>query len=230
MPARATGSAVQGPGRGRVRSRMLGALAGLAAWALVVGPAVAGAQGVQAEGWEHRLDYDVDVDEVLSFDTMGTGVRVTTEGAGFAIFWQPDSTAQGDFAITATFTQREPSPHPNAYGLFLGGDDLAGDGQRYTYFMLRQGGMFLVKQRMGEYLPTLIDWTAHAAVNDLDDQGSSTNKLTVEAAGDTVRFLVNDTEVATQPRSAVDTDGVTGLRVTHLLDVHVDDLVLSPSI
>ena len=74
---------------------------------------------------------------------------MTTEGAGFAIFWQPDSMAEGDFAISASFTQMEPSPHPNAYGLFLGGDDLAGDGQRYTYFMLRQGGMFLIKQRMG---------------------------------------------------------------------------------
>ena len=55
------------------------------------------------------------------------------------------------------------------------------------------------------------------------------NKLTVEAAGDTVRFLVNDTEVATQPRSAVDTEGVTGLRVTHLLNMHIDELMLSPS-
>ena len=210
-----------------MRSRTIGTLA--AAVALVVVPAVAGAQGVQAEGWEHRLDFGGDVSDLLSFETMGTGVHVTTTGAGFAIFWQPDSMAEGDFTISASFTQMEPSAHPNAYGLFLGGGDLAGDGQRYTYFMLRQGGMFLVKKRMGEDLPTLVDWTAHDAVNDLDDRGSSTNKLTVEAAGDTVRFLVNDTEVATQPRSAVDTDGVTGLRVTHLLNMHIDDLMLSPS-
>ena len=225
MLARAMGSAVEDPGRGKMRSRMIGTLA---AAALVMVPAFAGAQGVQAEGWEHRLDFGGDVNDVLSFDTMGTGVHVTTEGAGFAIFWQPDSMAEGDFAISASFTQMEPSPHPNAYGLFLGGDDLAGDGQRYTYFMLRQGGMFLIKQRMGEELPTLVDWTAHDAVNDLDDQGSSMNTLTVEASGDTVRFLVNDTEVATQPRSAVDTDGITGLRVTHLLNMHIDELMLSP--
>ena len=55
------------------------------------------------------------------------------------------------------------------------------------------------------------------------------NTLTVEASrGTTVRFLVNDTEVATQPRSAVDTDGITGLRVTHLLNMHIDELMLSP--
>ena len=44
-----------------------------------------------------------------------------------------------------------------------------------------------------------------------------------------MRFLVNDTEVATEPRSAVDTDGITGLRVTHLLNVHIDDIMLTPS-
>jgi hypothetical protein len=208
-----------------MRSRTIAGLA--AAVALVIVPAVAGAQGVQAEGWEHRLDFGGDVNQVLSFDTMGTGVHVTTTGSGFATFWQADSMAKGDFTISATFTQVERSGHANAYGLFLGGSDLAGDGQSYTYFMLRQGGEFLLKKRMGEDLPTLVDWTANAAVNDLDDEGSSTNMLSVEASGDTVRFLVNGTEVASQPRSDVDADGITGLRVTHLLDLHIDDIKLS---
>ena len=206
-------------------SRMIAVLA--AAVALVVVPAVAGAQGVQAEGWEHRLDFGGDVNDVLSFETMGTGVHVTTTGSGFATFWQPASMAKGDFTISATFTQMERSGHANAYGMFLGGSDLDGDGQQYTYFMLRQGGEFLLKQRMGEDLPTLVDWTANDAVNDLDDEGSSTNKLSVVAAGDTVSFLVNDTEVASQPRSSVDTDGITGLRVTHLLNMHIDQIMLS---
>ena len=208
-----------------MRSRMIAVLA--AAVALVVVPAVAGAQGVQAEGWEHRLDFGGDVNDVLSFETMGTGVHVTTTGSGFATFWQPASMAKGDFTISATFTQMERSGHANAYGMFLGGSDLDGDGQQYTYFMLRQGGEFLLKQRMGEDLPTLVDWTANDAVNDLDDEGSSTNKLSVVAAGDTVSFLVNDTEVASQPRSSVDTDGITGLRVTHLLNMHIDQIMLS---
>ena len=94
--------------------------------------------------------------------------------------------------------------------------------------MLRQGGEFLVRKRAGEDLPILVEWTANDAINDLNDQGSSMNTLSVEAAGDTVRFLVNGTEVATQPRSEVDTDGITGLRVTHLLNMHIDDLMLSP--
>ena len=198
-----------------------------AAVAVLVLPFVAGAQGVQAEGWEARLDFEADIDSVLGFMNMGSGVHVMTTGAGFAIFWQPESTAEGDFSISATFTQMERSGHANAYGLFLGGSDLQGPNQQYSYFMLRQGGEYLIKKRMGEDLPTLVDWTAHDAVNDLNDRGSSTNTLTVEADGDTVRFLVNGAEVATQPRSAVDTAGITGLRVTHLLNVHIDDISLS---
>ena len=195
--------------------------------AVLVLPFVAGAQGVQAAGWEARLDFEADIDSVLGFMNMGSGVHVMTTGAGFAIFWQPESTAEGDFSISATFTQMERSGHANAYGLFLGGSDLQGPNQQYSYFMLRQGGEYLIKKRMGEDLPTLVDWTAHDAVNDLNDQGASTNTLTVQADGDTVRFLVNGAEVSSQPRSDVDTDGITGLRVTHLLNVHIDDISLS---
>ena len=197
-----------------------------AALAVLAFPLVAGAQGVQADGWEARLDFEADIDSVLGFMNMGSGVHVTTTGAGFAIFWQPESMAEGDFSISATFTQMERSGHANAYGLFMGGSDLQGPNQQYTYFMLRQGGEFLIRKRMGEDLPILVEWTAHDAINDLNDRGSSTNTLTVEAAGDTVRFLVNGAEVSSQARSAVDTDGITGLRVTHLLNMHIDDLDL----
>ena len=119
-----------------------------------------------------------------------------------------------------------PSGHPNAYGLFFGGSDLAGANQRYSYFVIRQGGEFLVKKRMGDETPTVIDWTAHDAINDLDDQGRSRNTLSIEVGSSQVRFLVNGTEVTSQPRSAVETDGITGLRITHLLDVHIGDLEL----
>ena len=52
------------------------------------------------------------------------------------------------------------------------------------------------------------------------------DELTMEAGGDTVRYLVNGTEVSSPPRSAVDTDGITGLRVTHPLNMRIDSLDL----
>ena len=72
----------------------------------------------------------------------------------------------------------------------------------------------------------MVGWTGHDAINKLNAQGRATNTLTVEMGSDQVRFLVNGTEVSTQPRSAVDTDGVTGLRVNHFLNVHIDNLDL----
>ena len=153
-------------------------------------PLVGGAQegGNQAEGWETRLDGGPDATSVLHFRTMGDGVHAATAGRGAAIFWQPTSMAKGDYTISASFTQTEPSGHPNAYGLFFGGSDLSGPNQHYSYFVIRQGGQFLVKQRMGNETPTVVDWTTHDAINDLDDQGRSTNTLVVEVGSSQVRF------------------------------------------
>lgn len=182
--------------------------------------------GVQADGWETRLDRGGDPNDVLHFMTMGDGVHAQTAGPGGAIFWEPSSTAEGNYTISASFTQMEPSGHPNAYGLFFGGSDLSGEDQRYSYFVIRQDGQFLIKKRMGSNTPDVVSWTRHDSINQLDAQGSSTNVLSVEVGSSDVRFLVNGTEVSTQPRSAVDTDGTTGLRVTHLLNVHIADLQL----
>lgn len=206
-----------------MRKVLIGAAAaGLVAMAV---PAVVAQEGGnEAPGWEARLDQEGDINSVLHFRPMGAGVHATTGGRGFAIFWRPGSSFSGDFSVSATFTQMEPSGHPNAYGLFFGGSDLQADNQQYSYFMLRQGGEYLIRKRMGEDLPIMVDWTAHDAINDLDANGSSMNTLEVEFRGDRVRFLVNNTEVATQPRSAVDSDGIAGLRVTHLLDLHISDL------
>jgi len=181
--------------------------------------------GVTAGGWELRLDRGDDPYPVLSFMPMGDGVHATTGGRGGAIFWS-GNTNSGDYTISASFTQTEPSNHPNAYGLFFGGSNLSADNQQYTYFVLRESGEYLIKKRMGSETPDVVAWTPHEAITQLDAQGRSTNVLSVEVGGDQVRFLVNGTEVSSQPRSAVDTDGITGLRVNHQLNVHIDELQL----
>jgi len=179
--------------------------------------------GVTADGWQVRLDDSrADVND-LSFRPMRSGVHVTT--GPHAIFWRPTDTASGMYAVQATFTQTTPSSHPNAFGVFFGGQDLAGDGQRYTYFLIREGGQFLVKQRQGaETTEVTSGWASHAAVNALED-GQMTNTLEAQVAVNHVRFLVNGTEVARLPKAGLDVDGIAGLRFSHQLDVQVSSFL-----
>ena len=182
--------------------------------------------GVTATGWETRLDRGTDASSVLNFMTMGDGVHATTGGRGAAIFWRPSDTHSGTYTISASFTQVEPSDHPNALGLFFGGSNLSAANQQYSYFVIREDGQYLIKKRMGSQAPNVVSWTPHAAIQELDAQGRATNVLSVEVGSSQVRFLVNGTEVSSQPRSAVDLDGISGLRVNHQLNVHIGALQL----
>ena len=79
---------------------------------------------------------------------------------------------------------------------------------------------------MGSETPDVTAWTPHDAIKTLDADGRSTNTLTVEVGASQVRFLVNDMEVSSQPRSSFDTNGLAGLRVNHQLDVHIANVSL----
>ncbi|NNM33427.1 MAG: hypothetical protein HKO53_10190 [Gemmatimonadetes bacterium] len=74
-------------------------------------------------------------------------------------------------------------------------------------------------------------WTAHEAIVGYADRGDAAtakNILAIEADGDTVRFFVNDAEVASLSRSEVPVDGIYGFRVNHALNVHVSRLEVTP--
>ena len=181
--------------------------------------------GVTMDGWQARLDSGrADVMD-LSFRSMAGGFHVTT--GPHAIFWNPSNTGSGSFTVSATFTQTQPSSHPNSFGLFLGGQDLNGDGQRYTYFLIREDGQFLIKERTGADTANLAGgWAAHSSVNALDG-GRMTNSLSVEVGASNVRFLSNGTEVASLPKSGLSVDGMAGVRFSHQLDVHVSDFMVN---
>lgn len=190
----------------------------------VVTPLNAQEQAANAfpEGWTVRLDYPDrrSLDDV-EFVTMGSGYHVTLGPR--AIFYRSADVVRGRYRAHATFTQTTGLQHPEAYGLFIGGRDLDGANQAYTYFLVRQDGRYLIKRRMGSETVEIVDWTPHDAVNGIGDGGSSTNALAVDVGAETVRFLVNDREVHALPRADVDAEGIVGLRVNHRLDVHVAD-------
>ena len=90
-----------------------------------------------------------------------------------------------------------------------------------TYFLLRNDGKFLVKQRAGDKTTTLVDWTPLAAIKRQAGADAMRNDLRIEAGPDKVRFLVNGAEAASLPRAQVQPDGVFGMRLNHAVNAHV---------
>jgi hypothetical protein len=184
-------------------------------------PRPAAGQGIDVGGWWARLDDPKESRTGLKFFTMGTGLHATTGPT--VILYDPDEDWEGPYTTKATLTMTKPASHDVAYGLFVGGQDLDTDKQRYTYFVIRQDGKYLIRKRTGATTANVAgDWTDHAAIQKPNAQGSQTNALAIGVGRDTVTFTVNGQTVATQPRSAVDAVGVSGLRIGHGLDVHIE--------
>lgn len=183
------------------------------------------------EGWQVRFDRDGASTDDLYLVTMLPGMHVTTGPAMIA--WHPDSVAVGNFRIESETFLFDPEGRREAFGFFVGGSDLHGSAQRYSYFLIREGGEFLVKTRSGDDTDVVHDWAAHPAIVSFatkpEDAGTARNVLALEAAGDELRFSVNGEQVWSGAREGLATDGVFGLRVNHGLNLHVTTIAAHPA-
>lgn len=208
-----------------MRDHLRVTLASLALLALLGAPAF-GQDLQRPDGWHVRFDNaDASEADLEMFVAMPPGWHVTTGPAG--IFWSPGNTASGDFRLEMEVFLFDPGARREAFGLFVGGKDLDGDAQEYSYFLLRNGGEYILKRRQGADAPTLRPWTRHEAILSYADRGddaSVKNVLAVEAHGGEVAFMVNGTEVARMPRAEFGVDGIFGFRVNHGLNLHVSRL------
>jgi hypothetical protein len=176
-------------------------------------------------GWSARTDKDAPLANV-KLVKMGEGWHVTLGPA--AILYRDTDKVSGNYRVSATFSQSK-SQYPEGYGLIIGGSTLAQPGQRYTYFLVRGDGKFIIKKRngpdsakRGENPSNVTEgWTDNAAITKAGDDGKATNELAINVAGGKASFLVNGKEVYTADAATLDTDGIAGLRVNHNLDVHV---------
>jgi hypothetical protein len=179
------------------------------------------------KGWMVRADRstsasDPDGAGAIKFVTMGTGFHATNPQA--AVYWNPANSATGNYTVKGSFTLVKPSGHTNYYGLVFGGSDLDGAKQSYTYFLVAQDGSWLVKHRNGDAATDVLPKAPSEAVKKPGADGKSTNALEVRVGADKIDYVVNGTVVGSSPKSAAKTDGIYGIRVNHLLEVHIDGL------
>jgi hypothetical protein len=183
-------------------------------------------------GWKMRVDRstsasDPDGSGAIKFVTMGTGFHATNPQA--ATYYNPANTASGNYSLKGTFTLVKPSGHTNYYGLVFGGAELEGANQNYIYFMVAQDGTWMIKHRAGEATHDVAPRAANSAVAKPDVSGKSINALEVRVTAGKIDYIVNGTTVHSTPRSGMTakTDGIHGIRVNHLLEVHVDGLSMT---
>ncbi len=174
-------------------------------------------------GWTTRVDAGPAAHaatDTLSFVQMTPGYHVTTGPA--AIMWSPDSAATGAYTVEATiFLFLTKGRDQEGYGVFVGGAALDGEAQRYTYFLLRNDGKFLVKRREGAVLTVLKDWTTSPAIKRQSGETDARNDLRIAVGPSLVVFSINGVEAASLPRSAVAPDGVFGIRMNHAVNAHI---------
>jgi hypothetical protein len=184
------------------------------------------AGGVMVPGWVGRLDPQAERRgmkiEDAKFAPMGSGIHVTSGPA--AIYWNPKNAASGEYTVSATFIQEKKPMHPEAYGLFIGGQNLQDSTQSYVYFETRGDGKYLINHRAGNDVHKIVDWTETDATHKEDASGKATNELAIRVTKDSVDFLANGKVVKGFSKAEMHNfaaDGQTGIRVNHNLDVHI---------
>jgi hypothetical protein len=178
--------------------------------------------GALPAGWSARPDANGEVKDV-KFVIMEPGYHLTL-GPATILYRQTDK-ANGPFHMLATFHQMKKLKHSEGYGLFLGGQGLAGKDQKYTYFLVRDDGSYLIKRRDGEKTSEVSKgWTIHPAVKKGDAQGKATNLLEIDAKQNPskIDFKVNGQTVYTADAKEMGTKGIVGIRVNHNLDLHIE--------
>lgn len=185
--------------------------------------------------WEVRLDRSSDGVTIgadpdnadIYFVNMVPGWHITTGPA--AIFWHPGSRAEGAYRAETVIHLFNPGGRNEAFGIFIGGADLDGEDQVYSYFLLRNSGEYLIKNREGDETEIVQNWSNAPSMVTYQDTAKSSvpNRLSVEVGESEVDFYVNAEKVATVPKERLYTEGIVGLRINHRLNVHVEDLAVS---
>lgn len=176
------------------------------------------------DDWEIRFDKAEADSSASEFTVSGDTLHIVAGGSGAAIYYKPEMKASGSFSAQGTFAQVVKSEHPEAYGLFIGGDSLQAESQHYLYFEVRMDGKYLIKRRVESETESIVGWTANAAIHSMSETWPLTNTLKITRDAEAVTFWVNETQVKQIPVSELQyTEGVVGLRINHNLNLKITD-------
>lgn len=180
------------------------------------------------QSWTMRLDKPSAENNGVEF-TANDGVLHFISGAsGAAIYYKPEMKTSGTFSIVGKFTQTEKGEHAEAYGLFIGGNNLQQENQQYLYFLMRQDGKYLIKSRTGSNTKSIVGWTKNEAVKPMPTSDPVTNSLKIANNGENISFWVNGTMIKQISASQLQyTKGIVGLRINHHLNVKVTEFNLA---
>lgn len=186
--------------------------------------AAVGGTGVPT-GYVGRTDRPDQQLSAAKYAVSGNGWDVTTGPAH--ILYRPGDSASGSYTVSSTIEQLAAPAHPEAYGIFVGGRDLTGAGQRYLYFLVRGTGEMMARVREGDKTRNVLAWQKNPAVPTANASGQATYKLAIQVVGDSVRLRVNDQPVATVAAAGLPTSGVYGNRINHNLHVRATPAVVT---
>lgn len=182
------------------------------------------------EGWRWQLDRPAEL--VLGrdapagawqFQEMIPGLHLTS-GPGVLVF-APGDGAAGRFMVDADLLLF-PNSGERGYGIVFGAGGAANPvASQWTAFMISATGEFCVVRHTPEGAKQLVEWRAHPAIVRKGKE-VVTNRLRVAVERDSVRFLANAVQVGALPRSAVEPDGLFGLRAEEQVNLHVTNVDL----
>jgi hypothetical protein len=173
-------------------------------------------------GWQVRPDAGNAKDQSISFVDMRPGWHITTSPA--VVLYRAGLGASGDFTLEAELFLFPKAT--GAAGIVLGGSGLDGGSPRWVALLARGDGQFAIEERRGETTRTVQAWSAAASIVRSSEKGPGRNVLRVRAIGDDLVFQINDAEVAAHPRSALNVDGLVGLRAGADANIHVTSLTI----
>ena len=177
-------------------------------------------------GWNARFDQPGA--SLTQVDMRQAGTALAFRSGPAAIYWNTKDVATGQYTVSALFEQKKSMMH-EAYGIFVGGQNLSDPTQNYLYFVIKpQAGTMIINHRSSDAKPrAIVAETPSDAINkDAVGTGAATNALAIRVSKDSVHFYINGKEVKTYAKSALGgapTEGLAGLRVNHNLDIEVRD-------